>query len=542
MIPHDKFIDKIKQYIDEKKLFSFGDHVIIGLSGGADSVCLLLVLKRLQQIYNLSITAIHVHHGIRGESAEHDLKFSRQLCEKEEIEFVEKRCDVPALAAKHHLTEEEAGRRVRYETFECEAKKRGASVIAVAHHMDDQAETVLMNLLRGSGIRGCSGIPCKRSLSDKGDIVVVRPLLGMRREAIEAWLIENGQGWCIDETNLTDDYLRSRIRNRLLPLLSSEYNAQAAEHIACAAGDFSEAEEYLRDQAQALISSWNCVLHKQMMLPVKELKLQKPILQRYLIQEAISHTGGVKDITRTHIESVIGLLSKRTGSMVNLPQRRKARIQYEFLIIEKESFSEHKEENQDLQSPNSKIGKAVYSIFPVCEKKIPQTCCVNWFDYDTIKEGLLMRRSKRYEGKTVHMICVLKGGVFFMCELAKRITVPVTMDFMSVSSYGAGTKSSGIVKIVKDLDQSIEGRDVLVVEDIIDSGRTLSHLMKILNERKPSSICLCTLLDKPERREVDDVNVDYTGFQVPDEFVVGYGLDYDQMYRNLPYVGVVETE
>ena len=150
--------------------------------------------------------------------------------------------------------------------------------------------------------------------------------------------------------------------------------------------------------------------------------------------------------------------------------------------------------------------------------------------------------SKRYEGKTVHMICVLKGGVFFMCELAKRITVPVTMDFMSVSSYGAGTKSSGIVKIVKDLDQSIEGRDVLVVEDIIDSGRTLSQLMKILNQRKPTSISLCTHLDKPERREVDDVNVDYTGFQVPDEFVVGYGLDYDQMYRNLPYVGVVETE
>ena len=148
--------------------------------------------------------------------------------------------------------------------------------------------------------------------------------------------------------------------------------------------------------------------------------------------------------------------------------------------------------------------------------------------------------SKRYEGKTVHMICVLKGGVFFMCELAKRITVPVTMDFMSVSSYGAGTKSSGIVKIVKDLDQSIEGRDVLVVEDIIDSGRTLSHLMKILNERKPSSICLCTLLDKPARREVDDVNVDYTGFQVPDEFVVGYGLDYAQKYRNLPFIGVVE--
>ncbi len=148
--------------------------------------------------------------------------------------------------------------------------------------------------------------------------------------------------------------------------------------------------------------------------------------------------------------------------------------------------------------------------------------------------------SERYEGKTLHMICVLKGGVFFMCELAKRITVPVTMDFMSVSSYGSGTKSSGIVKIVKDLDQSIEGRDVLVVEDIIDSGHTLSYLLKILNERKPASLCLCTLLNKSDRREVENVNVDYTGFPIPDEFVVGYGLDYDQKYRNLPYVGVVE--
>ena len=150
--------------------------------------------------------------------------------------------------------------------------------------------------------------------------------------------------------------------------------------------------------------------------------------------------------------------------------------------------------------------------------------------------------SKDYAGKEVHLICILKGGVFFACELAKRITVPVSLDFMQVSSYGNATESSGIVRIKKDLDDTMENKEVIIVEDIIDSGRTLSHLMKILNERKPSSICLCTLLDKPERREVDDVNVDYTGFQVPDEFVVGYGLDYDQMYRNLPYVGVVETE
>ena len=137
------------------------------------------------------------------------------------------------------------------------------------------------------------------------------------------------------------------------------------------------------------------------------------------------------------------------------------------------------------------------------------------------------------------MICVLKGGAWFMCELGQRITVPVTMDFMSVSSYGDGTKSSGVVKIVKDLDEPLEGKDVLIVEDIIDSGRSLAYLVEILKSRNPGRLRICTLLDKPDRRVIP-VNVDYVGFKIPDEFVVGYGLDYAQWYRNLPYIGVVE--
>ena len=149
--------------------------------------------------------------------------------------------------------------------------------------------------------------------------------------------------------------------------------------------------------------------------------------------------------------------------------------------------------------------------------------------------------SKDYAGKQVHLVGVLKGSVFFICELAKRITVPVTMDFMSVSSYGSDTKSSGVVRIVKDLDESIKGKDIIVIEDIVDSGNTLSYLLEMLNDRKPASLRLCTLLDKPERRR-KPVHVDYTGFQIPDEFVVGYGLDYDQKYRNLPYVGIVKFE
>ena len=149
--------------------------------------------------------------------------------------------------------------------------------------------------------------------------------------------------------------------------------------------------------------------------------------------------------------------------------------------------------------------------------------------------------NRDYAGRTVHVVGVLKGGIFVMVELVRRLTVPVTMDFMSVSSYGNETSSSGIVKITKDLDEPLEGKDVLVVEDIIDSGRTLSYLLNLLKDRKPASLRLMTLLHKPARRVVD-VPIDYTGFEIEDKFVVGCGMDYMQRYRNLPFVGLVELE
>lgn len=147
--------------------------------------------------------------------------------------------------------------------------------------------------------------------------------------------------------------------------------------------------------------------------------------------------------------------------------------------------------------------------------------------------------SRDYEGEEVFLIPILKGAAFFGCELAKRITVPVTIDFMSTSSYGSSTSSSGDVQIKKDLDLSIENKNVIIIEDIIDSGNTLHFLSELFETRQAKSIRLCALLDKPERREVE-VDMDYIGFSIPNEFVVGYGLDYAQKYRNLPYIGVVE--
>ena len=151
------------------------------------------------------------------------------------------------------------------------------------------------------------------------------------------------------------------------------------------------------------------------------------------------------------------------------------------------------------------------------------------------------RINKDYAGKSIHLICILKGSAFFACELAKRITVPVMLDFMQVSSYGSGTVSSGTVQIKKDLDEPLKDENVIIVEDIIDSGNTLSRLVPMLQERGPKDLRICTLLSKPERREVE-IDVAYNGFEIPDKFVVGYGLDYDQHYRNLPYVGVIESE
>ncbi|WP_066500791.1 hypoxanthine phosphoribosyltransferase [Abyssisolibacter fermentans] len=156
-------------------------------------------------------------------------------------------------------------------------------------------------------------------------------------------------------------------------------------------------------------------------------------------------------------------------------------------------------------------------------------------------KDLGLQITEEYKGKDLVLICVLKGAVMFITELAKNINLNLEMDFMAISSYGASTKSSGVVKIIKDLDTSIEGRDILIVEDIIDSGLTLKYLIENLKSRDPKSIKICTLLDKPDGRQVE-VDVDYTGFEVPNEFVVGFGLDFAEKYRNLPYIGILKEE
>ena len=162
-------------------------------------------------------------------------------------------------------------------------------------------------------------------------------------------------------------------------------------------------------------------------------------------------------------------------------------------------------------------------------------------DLQKIVQRVGKQISEDYQNKNLLLVSVLKGSVVFMADLMRSITVPYEVDFMSVSSYGAGVKTSGVVKIIKDLDNPVEGLDLVIVEDILDSGLTLSYIREMLEQRNPHSIKICTLLDKPERRSVD-VETDYCGFVIPDKFVVGYGLDYAEKYRNLPFIGVLKPE
>ena len=161
-------------------------------------------------------------------------------------------------------------------------------------------------------------------------------------------------------------------------------------------------------------------------------------------------------------------------------------------------------------------------------------------DVDSRIKELAAKIDEDYKGEEIFIVCILRGAAFFACELAKRIKAPVTIDFMQVSSYGAGTVSSGEVRIIKDIELSVRDKNVIIVEDIVDTGHTLSTLRDIFEHRKSKSVKICSLLDKPDRREIE-VDIDYVGFSVPDKFIVGYGLDWDQRYRNLPYIGVVET-
>lgn len=642
--------EKAMKTILAHNLIENNDNIVIGVSGGPDSMALLYFLMDIKDKISFNIYVAHLNHGVRGEEAVLDEKYVEEICFELGLPFYSKKVDMNEYAKIHKMSSEESGRKLRYDFFRELVDKVGGGKIAVAHNKNDQAETILMRIMRGTGIDGLRGMDYRR-----GDII--RPLLDVSREEIEEYLKDKNVEARVDKTNLENIYSRNKIRLELIPYMEENFNPNIIDTLWRNGNIIGYDSDFLQGYSQKVYSQ---LMKKEtkssIILNRSVFKEQHIAIRSRIIRNALLKiNGSLQGFTQNHINDVMDLfIGDKTGKEIHLVNDTIAKTSYDDLIIEKA-------ENKKVEKFNCpiRINDVTYikkndcffetKVLPI--EKVKINCgkrFIKCFDYDKIVNGLKVRNrisgdrftplgmdgSKKlkdffidekipkeerdaiplivdgkeiiwvvgyrmnekykvtsntknvilikyyknyeelrrirmkdfikeilvssdeiekrvgelgkqitedYKGKDLLLVGILKGAVIFMADLAKNIDLPITMDFMAVSSYGKSSESSGVVKIIKDLDSSVEGKDILIVEDIIDTGFTLGYLTDYLKRRGASSVKICTLLDKPDRRKIQ-VPVDYKGFVIPDEFVVGYGLDYAEQYRNLPYISALKEE
>lgn len=333
-------VNRAHEFMKEYHMIGMEDSIVMGISGGADSVAMLLVLCELKKQYNLSLFAVHVNHGIRKEALG-DADFVKGLCERQGIPFYLFEADIPAMAAAQGKTEEEMGREYRYRCFFDVMKQVGAGTLAVAHHKGDQAETVLFHLVRGTDLSGVVGIrPVNEGMMPGGGsaIRVIRPMLCFEKQEITKWLEERKTGWCEDATNGDNSYMRNKLRNRVVPLLE-EVNSQAVSHIAEFADTMAEYEAFFRHMAEEYLeANVHFTGEKGDACQVERSSLlgREPVFVRAVLYEMLVRVCHMKkDITREHIKALYQLLANQSGKKVVLPYGTEAVISYEKLMIRK---------------------------------------------------------------------------------------------------------------------------------------------------------------------------------------------------------------
>lgn len=403
-------IRKIEEYCKRNEIIKKDDKIVIGLSGGADSVCLFFILLNLQKKYGLSLQAVHIHHKIRRQEADRDAVFAEKLCSRYQIPCIVEYHDVLLMAKKEGISEEEAGRKVRYTALERIRIRLGFTKIAVAHHIKDQAETILFHLCRGSGLAGLRGM-CPVSG------VLIRPLLSVSRREIEDYLRERNQSWCTDSTNLENHYMRNRLRNQVLPLLTEQVNAEAVEHIAAAGTILGEAYAYIRTEAQCQAERLLSVKKTgEIELDVKETVLLAPVIRREVYRILLEKKGGLHNITALHLEQMDDIVNGQVGRRIDLPGERKAVRTYQALMLLDKKNAKMREKNDDtlpvLLTPGERYilssGETLDLGMPeeieqFCrkstinrEKIMEENLYTKCFDYDKIKDTLMLRT--RQEG------------------------------------------------------------------------------------------------------------------------------------------------
>ncbi len=401
-------LQKIKDYMKQNELLEKGDRIAVGVSGGADSICLLYVLFSLKQEYELKLVAVHINHGIRGEEATRDEQFVRKFCSEYGIEFCVHYYDVKKLAAEEGLSIEEAGRKVRYAAFSNTCNEYLCNKLAIAHNKNDNAETFLFNLFRGSGIRGLSGMEVNRSLPEgEGEIRMIRPLLCVTREEIEEYLAEMDIGYITDSTNLTEDYTRNKIRNRILTYAVREINPQSVNNITEAANTLKEIEEYInsdiRRQYERLVSAEEDKLR----IRVEALQAEPIVIQKGLVRQLLEQLAGMqKDLEAKHVEGVLGLMRRQVGRQIHLPYQIIAEREYETICFyrsrpdNRNNLTDHKPEPVRINIPgttqipgSSKIMETELINYKKNDP-IPKNSCMKWFDYDKIENAVEIRTRK----------------------------------------------------------------------------------------------------------------------------------------------------
>ena len=380
-------LEQVRAFADKYGMIGQGETVVAGVSGGPDSVCLFFLLKELCLEREAHLYAVHVHHGLRGAEADGDEYFARELCEREQVPLRVFSFDVRERAARERLSLEEAGRLCRYEAFREEAERLGGARIAVAHHMDDQAETVLFHLFRGTGIRGLCGMDPVR-----GDII--RPLLCVRRSEILEWLQQKKLSWRTDSTNASTEYMRNRIRGELLPYVRQYMNPQADRHVAEAARELSEVEEFLERKTEEAFRLCVRMEEQACFLFENGFSSLDPVIRKRLLRRCMEETGGLRDVERVHIRMLEELMDKQTGSQADLPGGRSARREYQGISLGKRTDSPagavlipH------IPGQTADDGHVWHFSLEMAQKDqiIPQKTYTKWFDYDKIEKYLEIR-------------------------------------------------------------------------------------------------------------------------------------------------------
>ena len=385
-------LKKVETYVEKNQMLQSEDCVVVGVSGGADSVCLVLMLAKMQKKIPFRIVAVHVNHGLRGMEADQDEQFVKDFCEQLAIPCQSYFVDVESIAKNRKQSTEEAGRIERLRCFEEVCEEYGGTKIALAHHQNDNAETMLLNLARGSGLKGLGGMaPVKGRY--------IRPLLCLTREEIEAYLREVSVTFCTDATNESDAYTRNRLRNHILPYLTEKVNEQSVKHMNDTMEQLRDIQEYMEQQVDAV---WTACVEEKAGLLVKKVEYQQlpDVLQTMLLHRAIGFVcEQEKDLESVHVDAVRQLFEKQSGKKIDLPYDVQALRVYEGVLLEKkqEEIDVLEERTVDLSGGSDEFqwGNKTIRCKILKKSEINANSCektyTKWFDYDIIRDNFCFR-------------------------------------------------------------------------------------------------------------------------------------------------------